>query len=125
MNSPSRLLPCPPTLLIQDLRSAHGLPPLHGLPQTPLAWRGKGGRGKPMLLRCSYPHREGAPQSSWGEDTVQYCECQGNKPSPPTRGQPPLTRWALHPTSRQFLSKWMEAFNHQNSTVVLLCHPLN
>ena len=115
MNPHSHLLPCPPTLLIQDLRLHMAF--LLFTASHSRRWPvGHGGKGTHAVKVLTAPQRL-FPQSSWGEATTRRCAAQrrqGNKPSPPTRGRPPLTRWALPPTSRQFFLKSMEVFNHQN-----------
>lgn len=75
MNSPSRLLPCPPTLLIQDLRLHMAF--LLFTASHRRRWpEGQGGRGT-HAVKVLISLQRLLPQSSWGEDTVQYCDAKG------------------------------------------------
>lgn len=107
MKPHSHLLPSPPTLLIQDLRLHMAF--LLFTASHSRRWPAGQGEGEPMLLKRSSPHR-GCFLVLLGRPPLDSAQRSNAKEQavPTTRARPPLTRWALRPTSRQFFSKWTE-----------------
>jgi len=114
MKPHSHLLPSPPTLLIQDLR-LHMAFLLFTASHSRRWPAGQGGRGT-HAVKALIPPQRLLPRPPGRRPPLDSAQRSNAKEQavPTTRARPPLTRWALRPTSRQFFSKWTEVFNHQN-----------